>query len=85
MKSVGIVDLFWKPENIRDFEKWGFKELLIGSSNLVPDFNRGFTGFKPSYSNQKSDASSHQMGKGYGGHVGVGVGDKNGQAGGGLV
>jgi hypothetical protein len=37
------------------------------------------------YSDEKSDASSHQMGKGYGDHVGVRVADKNGQAGGGLV
>ena len=85
MKSVGIVDLFWKPENIRDFEKWGYKELLIGNSDLVPDSNRGSTGFNPEYSDKKSDAASYQMGKGHGGHVGVGVGDKNSQTGGGLV
>ena len=85
MKFVGIVDLFWKFENIRDFDKWGYKELPIGSLNLVPDSTRCFTGFKPEYNDKKTDTASHQMGKGHGGHVGMGVGDKNGQTGGGLV
>jgi hypothetical protein len=76
---------FLKFENIRDFEKYAYEELLIGSSDLVPDSNSAFTGFRPEYSDKKSDTASHQMGKGHGGHVGVGVGDKNGQAGGGLV
>ena len=37
------------------------------------------------YPDENSDASSHQMGKGHRDHIGLGVADKNGQAGGGLV
>ena len=42
-------------------------------------------GFNLEYSDEKSDDATHQVGKGHGDHVGAGVADKNGRAGGGLV
>ena len=59
--------------------------MLTGFSDLVAESNRVSDGCKPLYPDENSDASAHQMGKGYGDHIGLGVADKNGQAGGGLV
>ena len=59
--------------------------MLTRLSDFVPESKRGSGGFIIEYTCKKSDASSHQVGKGHGDRVSVGVADKNGQAGGGLV
>jgi hypothetical protein len=60
-------------------------EMLTGSSVLIPGSNWNSDGCNPWYRDENSDTSSHQMGKGHRDHIGLGVADKNSQAGGGLV
>ncbi len=54
-------------------------------SDLLPAFKTDSAGFKPCYSEDKSNASAHQVSQGHWDHVALGIADKNGQTGGGFV
>jgi hypothetical protein len=50
-----------------------------------PKSSNGFNGFPPWQAGKNSGATAHQVREGDGCHAGVCVGDKNSQAGGGLI